>query len=212
MSLPTLEIVHKRATEAFRANPKDASLVKPAFDILSAQKGQLQKYYGVEHEDKETAYAVIAWEELEDHYKLMNDKETYPRLREATKGFFDASQPGKEAMLHVRPTSEPYKAFEAPVTEIAYFTAKEGKSKSEIEELVDALAKAMNAAGQSEGVFHAAWGPSVEKDNVVVLFIGWTNVEAHWNAVQTNKTLSEIVAKCRATADVHLIHVAFTKA
>ncbi|KAI0350210.1 hypothetical protein OH77DRAFT_1514494 [Trametes cingulata] len=211
MALPTIEVVHKRATEAFRANPKDASLVKDAFDILSAQKGQLQKYYGLEHEDKETAYAVIAWEELEDHYRLMKDAETYPRLGAATSTFFDSTQPGKETMLHVRPTSEPYKAFEAPVTEIAHFTLKEGKSKSELEELVDTLAKAVNAAGDSEGAVYAAWGPTVEKDNLVVLFIGWTSVEAHWNAVQNNKTLSDLVSKGKSLADIQLVHVAFSK-
>ena len=42
MSLPTIEVVWKEATEAFRANPKDRSLVKESFDILSAQQGQLQ--------------------------------------------------------------------------------------------------------------------------------------------------------------------------
>lgn len=42
MSLPTIEVVYRPGTEAFRANPKDASFAKPAFDILSQQKGQLQ--------------------------------------------------------------------------------------------------------------------------------------------------------------------------
>ncbi|KAI8999032.1 hypothetical protein BD414DRAFT_512575 [Trametes punicea] len=208
MSLPTIEVVYKPATEAFRANPRDASLVKPAFDILSAQKGQLQKYYGLQHEDQTTAYAIIAWQELEDHYKLMNDAETYPRLGEAVKGFFHPS--ARQNMVHVRPTAEPYKAFEAPVTEIAWFTLKEGASKGDLEQQVDALTKAINAAGPSSGVVFGAWGPTVENDNLVALFIGWHSVEAHWNTVK-DKTFSDMIAKISTIASVEVMHVPLTK-
>ncbi|CDO68872.1 hypothetical protein BN946_scf185000.g15 [Trametes cinnabarina] len=208
MSLPTIEVVWKQATEAFRADPKNREHVKSAFDILSAQKGQLQKYFGVQHEDRATAYAIIAWAELDDHYKLMNDAETYPRLGEATKSFFEPSSPSN--MVHVRPTAEPFKAFEAPVTEIAWFTLKEGHSKSDLEQQVDALTKTILAGGPANGVVSGAWGPTVEKDSVIGLFLGWTSVEAHWNAVK-DKTIGDMIAKIQTIASVEVIHIPLTK-
>lgn len=107
----------------------------------------------------------------------MKDAETYPRLGAAVSSFFDPNAPAGETMIHVRPTSEPFKAFEAPTTEIALFTLNEGVDKGEAEQLVDAVTKAMNAAGSADGVVHAAWGPTVEKDDVIALFIGWTSVD-----------------------------------
>lgn len=118
-----------------------------------------------------------AWEDLEDHKRLMNDAETYPRLGAAVGSFFDVTAKTPQNMVHVRPTSDPFKAFEAPVTEIAYFTLKAGTSKDAGEQLIDTLSKAMLAAGSADGVVHSAWGPVVEKDNVIALFIGWTSVD-----------------------------------
>ena len=112
---------------------------------------------------------------MEDHQRLMDNKELYPVLGKATASWFKPD--GPPTMLHVRPTSEPYKAFEAPVTEIAWFTLKEGQSKSELEQLVDTLDKAIGAAGEAKGVYSPAWGPTVEKDNVLGLFIGWSSVQ-----------------------------------
>ncbi|KAI0654789.1 hypothetical protein C8Q70DRAFT_925142 [Cubamyces menziesii] len=209
MSLPTIEVVWKEATEAFRANPKDRSLVKESFDILSAQQGQLQKYFGVKHEDNATAYGIISWATMEDHQRLMDNKELYPVLGKATASWFKPD--GPPTMLHVRPTSEPYKAFEAPVTEIAWFTLKEGQSKSELEQLVDTLAKAIGAAGEAKGVYSPAWGPTVEKDNVLGLFIGWSSVQTHWDFVTSDKASADLIAKIKTIADVDLVHIPFTK-
>ncbi|OJT12232.1 hypothetical protein TRAPUB_11220 [Trametes pubescens] len=210
MSFPTIEVVYRPGTEAFLANPKDTSLVKPGFDILSQQKGQLQKYFGLQHEDKTSAYVVVAWEDLEDHKRLMNDAETYPRLGAAVSKFFDVKAP--QNMVHVRPTSDPFKAFEAPVTEIAYFTPKAGTSKDAAEQLIDTLAKAMNAAGSADGVVHAAWGPVVEKENVLALFIGWTTVDAHYKAITTNTTLAGLIGQLKDAFDFELSHVEFSAA
>ncbi|KAI0637416.1 hypothetical protein C8Q77DRAFT_1097451 [Trametes polyzona] len=212
MSLPTIEVIYLPATEAYRANPKDESLLKPAFDLLAEQKGHLQTYAGIKHEDKATAYVVVAWETLEDHRRLQENKELYPVLNAKTTTFFDVSKPPAEStMVHVRPTSEPYKALGAPVTEIAYFTPQAGHSKSEVEQVVDAIAKAMVAAGDAYGVVDAAWGPTVEKENTVGLFIGWTSVDAHWNAIKTNKTLADLIDKIKSISAVNLVHVELTK-
>ncbi|KAI0668495.1 hypothetical protein C8Q78DRAFT_262739 [Trametes maxima] len=211
MSLPTIEVVYKPATKAFRAAPQDASLVKATFDILSAQKGQnpLPKYFGLKHEDKATAYLAIAWDTFEDHDRLMNDKGEYPRLGASTESFFEPG--GKGTMFHIRSTSEPWKALEAPVTEIAVFTLKDGHSKGELEQTVDAIAKRLDALGEPAGETLASWGPTVEKDNVVALFVGWQSVEAHVNAVTTDKEVADLITKVKTQSDLDLVHVAFSK-
>lgn len=154
-------------------------------------------YYGVQHEDKATAYHLIGrlfpvrsyfpitygfcssvWESYEHHEKLMNDATTYPKLTGSVAAVFDKSK-GPITMLHIKTTDEPYKALEAPVVEIATFTLHEGKSdlKSELEGYVKTLADAVNTKTEADGVFHASWGPVREKDNAFVLFIGWASVD-----------------------------------
>lgn len=124
-----------------------------------------------------TIALYAAWEDLEDHKRLMNDTEAYPRLGAAIGNFFDVTAKGPQNMVHVRPTSDPFKAFEAPATEIAFFTPKAGTSKDTAEQLVDTLSKTIIAAGSADGVVHSAWGPVVEKENVIALFVGWTSVD-----------------------------------
>ncbi|KAI0692999.1 hypothetical protein C8T65DRAFT_668861 [Cerioporus squamosus] len=209
--MPTVELVHAPASEAILRDPhnKDAALAN-TIAILKAQDGMIKLYHGVQHEDKATAYLLVVWESYEHHEKLINDAETYPKLTGGITSLFDLAK-GPLTMVHVNSTSEPYKAFEAPVAEIATFTLHEGKSKSELEELVDSLAKhlaeVVRTKAEEASVFHASWGPVREKDNVLVLFIGWTSVAAHWDVVKGDAGSGEFIGKLRAIADVSVIHV-----
>ena len=116
------------------------------------------------------------WESVEAHQKLINDKVVYPQLKRAASSMFDVA---RIAMFHVLPTSDPAGALSAPVTELATFTARTARSKPVIEVLVDDLARAIGSAPSSAGAFSPCWGPLAEpeKENVLVLFIGWTSVE-----------------------------------
>ena len=42
MAFPTLEFAIAPATEAFRANPRDVSVVEPTVDILKSSKGNIE--------------------------------------------------------------------------------------------------------------------------------------------------------------------------
>lgn len=172
------------------------------------------------------SFPFTVWESYEHHEKLMNDKATYPKLTGSVEAVFDKSK-GPTTMLHVNTTNEPYKAFEAPVVEIALFTLHEGKSKSELEGLVKTLADAVNTKAGTDGVFHASWGLVREKENVVALFIGWTSVDvcslsvsirhpilisacrtqAHWDLVKSDPGAIEIIGKCKAISDIAMAHV-----
>ncbi|EJF62632.1 hypothetical protein BD309DRAFT_859313 [Dichomitus squalens] len=205
MAFPTVEFIAAPATEAFRASPHNVSTVKPTVDILKSAEGMIRVYYGLEDEDKSSAYVCVAWETLIHHHNLMKDTEKYPKLSEDINSILDVSG---IRMFHVAFTSEPYGALEAPVTEVATFTLHEGQSKDALEGLVDDLATAMNAAPKSAGVILAAWGPTVEKDDLIALVIGWTSIDAHWALVATDQPIKDLIEQIRGIATITVKHVA----
>ncbi|RPD59183.1 hypothetical protein L226DRAFT_510337 [Lentinus tigrinus ALCF2SS1-7] len=204
MSLPVVEVICAPATEAFRANPRSLPLVAPTFDILKKVDGQIRSYYGLQHEDSSLAYTLVAWESLGHHHELMNDEVAYPPLVDVIQKIID---PFKLKMFHCAFTSEPYKALQAPVTELATFTLNPGQSKDALEGLVEDLSQAMNAAPRDSGVVHAAWGPTIEHDDMVALFVGWTSIEAHWNLVKTDQTIVNLVNNLRNISTIKVVHI-----
>ncbi|KAI0933594.1 hypothetical protein AcW1_005382 [Taiwanofungus camphoratus] len=207
MALPCVEVAEAPSSEAFRANPKDTSIVQPALGILKSSKGIVKIYYGLQTEDEKHAFIYNVWEALEDHKRLQADPVVYPELGKYDKNVFARTSD----VIHIQPTSEPYKALGAPVTELAYITVKPGQSKEKVEELVDALAKAVDALPAEWGEISASWGPTVEKDDVLGLMIGWTSVDAHWNTVKTVPEVIETLNQIRQVADITLTHAALTE-
>ncbi|KAI1784056.1 hypothetical protein LXA43DRAFT_902359 [Ganoderma leucocontextum] len=206
MALPTVEILVAPATEAFRANPRDPAVVGPILEVMNSCPGMIRTYYGVQHEDKVSAHVAVAWHSLADHQALMNDPVKYPQVGKELQTVVDTSA---IVMYHCAFTSEPYKALEAPVTEIVTITLNEGESKDTLETLVDELSKGANAAPASAGgAISAAWGPAVEKDDLLFLIIGWPSVEAHTATVKSNQAVMDIISKIRAIAKLEVKHVA----
>ncbi|KAI0806916.1 hypothetical protein C8Q74DRAFT_1362484 [Fomes fomentarius] len=235
-ALPTVEVAFAPATEAFRANPRDLPLVKPTLEILNKADGQIKSWYGIQHEDKQTAYVLVeadhrtfvvaplffplpssrplrshrtsreaGWETLAHHHNLINDEVAYPPLVSAIGAMFDVSKIG---MFHVAFTSEPYRAIEAPVLEIAMFEVREGESKDALEKIVDALAKGIEREeAQAAGAVGAAWGPTVENDKLVVLFIGWTSVEAHYSFVKGDQFAIDLIRQAREISTGKAVHI-----
>ncbi|RDX52721.1 hypothetical protein OH76DRAFT_1480341 [Lentinus brumalis] len=206
MGNPTVELAYAAAAGPLLQNPHNKDLFATAASILKEQDGAIKVYHGVQHEDKATAYLVS----YEHHEKLINNKETYSKLGGSITSLFDFTK-GPPTMVHVKPRNEPYKAFEAPVAEIATFTLHEGKSKLELEGVVDGLAKHLGELvktnSEEASVFYTSWGPLKEKDNVLVLFIGWTSVEAHWDLVKSDQGSGEFITKIKALADASIVHV-----
>ncbi|KAI0770233.1 hypothetical protein C8Q74DRAFT_883950 [Fomes fomentarius] len=188
-SLPVIEIVFAPASDAQRNSPHDVEIGNTTFSILREQEGLVKIYHGLQHEDKRTCYHLIAWESLEHHERMVSNAATYSTLRRSITSIFDTSA-GELQIFHVKPTTEPYKAFEAPVLEIATFTLNEGKSKPALESLVQELA---NAVLGGLGVVDASSGAIVEKPDAVALFIGWTTVEAHRELVQSDPKLIDSI-------------------
>ena len=151
----------------------------------------------------------------------MNDEVAYPPLVDAIQQVID---PFKLKMFHCAFTSEPYEALEAPVTELATFTLNPGQSKDALEGLVENLSQAMNAAPPESGVVHAAWGPTIELNDVVALFIGWTSVEvrvhdtsscnfanpcaqAHLDYVKKDQAVANLINNLRNISTIKVVHI-----
>ena len=115
---------------------------------------------------------------------MMNNPTTYPKLKSSVGSIFEDSENSIQ-MLHVKPVSEPYKIFEAPVVEYAIFTLIEGRPKELLESFVGEL---VNAVLGGEGVVAATWGPVVERPNEVAMLIGWTSVEVGVNSIVRQET------------------------
>ncbi|RPD59180.1 hypothetical protein L226DRAFT_536186 [Lentinus tigrinus ALCF2SS1-7] len=208
MGNPTVEFAYAPATEIMRQDPHNEGALAETISILKAQDGVIKIYNGLQHEDKATTYLLVVWESYEHHEKLMKDEVTYPILGSALSSVLDLS---KISLLHVKPTNEPYKAFEAPVLEIVTYTLHDGQSKTKLEGLVDKLANHLTNTAKSStevaNVFHTSWGPTREKDNVLVLFIGWPSIEAHLDLVKNDPGAIDIIGQCKAISDVDVIHV-----
>ncbi|PIL30552.1 hypothetical protein GSI_07252 [Ganoderma sinense ZZ0214-1] len=221
MALPTVEFVIAPSTEAFRANPRDAALTEPILEIMKTCEGMIRlahlrpliyvafafssTTFGLQHEDKTSAYCAVVWHSLGDHKALMNDSVKHMKVGEALQAILD---PMAITMFHCAFNSEPYKALQAPVTEIITITLHEGESKDTLEELVEELAHAANISPPESGAVSAAWGPSTEKDDVFFLMIGWTSVEAHYTLVKAWPEVLAIIERIKAIATVEVKHVA----
>jgi len=202
MSLPCVEVAVAPANEAYLANPKDKSLVQPALDLLKGSKGLIKIYYGQEAEDAKTVYVYNIWEELQDHRNLQADPVQYPILGKHTEQFMAAGS----SVIHIQPLAEPFKALEAPATELAYMKVIPGVSKETLENRLDGLVKAVNGLPESYGAISAVWGPTVENDDTLGLIIGWTSVDAHWDAVRTVPDLIQRLKDIREIATISLTH------
>ncbi|KAH9843027.1 uncharacterized protein C8Q71DRAFT_735609 [Rhodofomes roseus] len=202
MSLPCIEVVTVPANEAFIASPKDRSVVQPAFDFLKSNRGLIKIYYGLQTEDPTKVHVYPVWENLQDHLNLQADPVQHAILGKHCKQFMG----GAPEVIHIQPLAEPYKALEAPATELAYITVNAGVSKETLETKLDELAKAVNALPESYGAISAVWGPTVEKADTLGLIIGWTSVEAHWNTVKTVPEAIQQLKDIREIATISLTH------
>lgn len=153
----------------------------------------------------------------------MADPVAYPQLGTHVLRFWESLN---NSMVHIAPTSAPYPALAAPVTEIVEFTLRAGAAKADLEGAVEALARGL---GEGEAI-GPAWGRAIEREDVLGLFIGWTSVEvrtishiltssiltdvcaqAHEKAVAPGTPGAALVAEVRKFGEISLGHVALNE-
>jgi hypothetical protein len=75
-------------------------------------------------------------------------------------------------MFHVHFNKDPRAILSKPVTEVARFAIKEGKTQEEFGPLAEKLLSLIEKAGGD-----LVWGQTVEKENEYVALLGWKSVE-----------------------------------
>ncbi|CCM05036.1 uncharacterized protein FIBRA_07238 [Fibroporia radiculosa] len=174
MSLPIIEIIHGKAIDAVTADPWNKAIVGPALDIVGNAPGSLKIYRGLQTEEPKHLYVYVAWTELQAHKNFQADPVNYPEVGKRVGSFMVSDRD----MFHVEPSADPYKALNAPVTELALLTPRPGYTKENVAEKVKTLVESPHSLQEDLGLISAFWGPVVEKENTLALIVGWKSVEA----------------------------------
>ncbi|KZT15565.1 hypothetical protein NEOLEDRAFT_1081990, partial [Neolentinus lepideus HHB14362 ss-1] len=190
------------------AYQKDQGVLKGLIEILDATDGKISTYHGPQIEDASQAYSFVCtyafpslphrphplpvWQSYEHHIALMNAP-IYAKLIETLK----PAMGGPFEMIHVKFTKNPTPVLEAPVTEVAFITLKPGKTKEQVAPLLDQLT--------SRGL--SAWGPTIEKEDTLVLTFGWASVEEHTEVIsKAPEEAKKVLASIKELADIKLAH------
>lgn len=114
---------------------------------------------------------IVVWESLKHHQDLIANKELYPKLTESLlKG-----AAGLTYLYHVNlNTEDPSPALGAPLTEIVFWSLKEGVDKEEFTTKLNSL---ITLAMSFEGVYKGGWGTVVEDDRKLAVILGWNSLE-----------------------------------
>ncbi|KAF9524296.1 hypothetical protein CPB83DRAFT_774039 [Crepidotus variabilis] len=163
--MPVYEVFFFPASELMQKN-NDALL--PVIDHVSRADGVLEVRYGFAEEDKTTLYCVIKWETI-DHHKAMMQRADYPDLFVKLKPVMA----GTPQLFHIEFENDATSAFDAPTTEITWINLKEGKTKTDVRDVLNKHMgpKIMALPGVVSG--SASWNETVEDSNRFLLVIGW---------------------------------------
>lgn len=114
-----------------------------------------------------------AWETIEHHKAFMADKEQSPKMLQ---GLF---QVAKEMvfMTHVTFSGDLIPVLDAPVTEFAVWTLKEGADRAAFQKDLAALHEQLKREIPSEEMIDGGWGPSVEDEKKFIFGLGWHSLE-----------------------------------
>ncbi|KAH9944621.1 hypothetical protein B0H21DRAFT_746382 [Amylocystis lapponica] len=205
MAPSCVEIINVRATDAYRSNPVETIL--PAFQVFKDVPGNLKLYHGLQSGDPSSIFIVIVWDDLESHRRFQANP-MYPIAREHL-GNVRVPDPSKAGVWHVNTTNDPFEAFAAPLTEVTIIKLKPGQSKTIVETDLDAIVRAESELPQSWGLVNAFWGPTVEKEDVVIMFSGWTSHEAHQN-IGTAPGMREITTHLAEFGECNVMTVPLT--
>ncbi|KIM43415.1 hypothetical protein M413DRAFT_444241 [Hebeloma cylindrosporum] len=194
--MPIVEIVSFTASPAALA---DVSLGDASLKYTKNAEGALSVVRGFQVEDKTRGYTVITWESL-DHHKKMTERDDYPAFVESLKPTLASPL----QIQHVQFDGDATAAFTAPVTEITIAKPKEGKTRADIEAVIEEIKKNSHLVKGAHPPL--AWGKVQQEPEAYVLAIGWDSVEAHLTAVKV-APIDSLVAKLAEVADYDLKHV-----
>ncbi|KII86517.1 hypothetical protein PLICRDRAFT_44116 [Plicaturopsis crispa FD-325 SS-3] len=197
--MPVTEICIFPASEAYR---QDQSTVHPFARALASVPGFISFYHGLEIEDPSVGYGFVVWESLEAHQAFSASPAFGPALMLLTPSFG-----GAPSIIHARFDTDPTAALTSPTLEYVVLTVREGSSKKAVTEILQKI-------GHKDlpTVLGAAYGPVVEKEDAIVLAVGWESVEAQSALIRSfSPKMFKDFGTLVERADLHVKHVKMTK-
>ncbi|KAI0056107.1 hypothetical protein BV25DRAFT_1921261 [Artomyces pyxidatus] len=192
------EIAYASASEAYKQEPEKT--ISPTLEILRKTEGLVDVFNGIQVEEP-NFIAVLGWETLEAHQRMMDAKESYAVFMSALSA---SLAPGSQVtMIHVSFTADPRPAFRAPVAELAWLTPKPGVAKAAVAAVLDKIVAYSNDA--SSPAVGGSYGSTHERPDIFVFTLGWPSVEAHLNA-KKSAPLGPIVEELGQLITVEMKH------
>ncbi|EPQ54472.1 hypothetical protein GLOTRDRAFT_121619 [Gloeophyllum trabeum ATCC 11539] len=203
MSKPVVEFVYFTASDAYKA---DDSLIDSAVSAVVRAPGSQNLFRGIQTEDGATLYIAVAWDSITSHENLIKNEAEYTPLVSVLQRAIAPS--AAMAMLHAEfnDHAAAVRALADPATELAFFTLKSPDEAAVLPAKMAALEKELEHA---PGRRSYTWGKVVEKEDQILLIIGWDSVEAHWDALKVDKPFADAVASAKESVNIDLVHVHF---
>lgn len=112
------------------------------------------------------------WETVGHHKALVDNKEVYPGL---VKSIGESAAKLEFVQHTILSTSTPEDALNAPITEIVFWTLKEGTDKEEFKGIISAFIGKILASDAVKN--RGGWGTIVEDDRKFTVILGWNSKE-----------------------------------
>lgn len=124
---------------------------------------------------------TLVWESVEHHKAAVAQGLIDPILKDHAilgeiKYLFDV-----EAKEDVRA------ALNAPVTEFAFLTIKEGVSPADVEEKVTRLSTLAKGWGRAKGNYGGSWGSVANDRSRIFIMLGWESFEVMFHLERTQR-------------------------
>ncbi|GLB38386.1 hypothetical protein LshimejAT787_0502510 [Lyophyllum shimeji] len=199
--MPSVEIVRFPGSEAFLTDPL---VLEDALEILKKADGVIDSpYYGLQTEDGSTGYLIVKWETYEHHMRLTQQPH-YQNLISA----LERARSGPLDLQHVDNFDKDVApSLEAPATEFALITPKDGASLEAFQETLENLGENLL---KEKTCHHVAAGESREKEGTWVMVIGWDSVQAHVTAVAQG-VFPELIKNLKNMATIEIKHANLVK-
>ena len=112
------------------------------------------------------------WETVAHHQALVDNKEIYPNL---VKSILQGASKLEFVQHTILSTSTPEDALNAPVTEIVFWTLKEGTDKEQFKGLLSEFISKLLETEQVKN--RGGFGTIVEDDRKFAVLLGWNSIE-----------------------------------
>jgi hypothetical protein len=116
----------------------------------------------------------VEWKNVEEHITFTRTE----AFKEAVLNVLTPIVTGEDQaeLFHVPFVTSPLPSLEAPATEVARITPKEGVRFEEVTNAVEKAVTALNndtLIGKNSTLRGVAWGRAIEKESTVILVTGW---------------------------------------